>query len=201
MVKSAQLRALRALIVACAWPGSDRCTSNGRNAAFAGTCDPDPEVGRAVRALASSLTGGGLYDKWQGDAAPSRDELVQLALFEGDPDRCASPAALQFLPLSMPPGFAKAAPDRRGQSRGQPCDPAGERFRQYGQIDVWSSPLATLARGGGDCEDYAIAKYVALRLAGIAPEDCEIVVMHDTIHGEDHAVAGRSARWPLADAG
>ena len=51
------------------------------------------------------------------------------------------------------------------------------------------SPLATLARGGGDCEDYAIAKFVALRRAGLAPEDLRIVVLRDTIHGEDHAVA------------
>ena len=60
---------------------------------------------------------------------------------------------------------------------------------QYGQIDVWSSPLVTFAHGAGDCEDYAIAKFVALRLAGIAADDLRIVIMHDTIRGEDHAVA------------
>ena len=60
---------------------------------------------------------------------------------------------------------------------------------QYGEIDVWSSPLVTFAHGAGDCEDYAIAKFVALRLAGISPDDLRIVVMRDTIRGEDHAVA------------
>jgi predicted transglutaminase-like cysteine proteinase len=60
---------------------------------------------------------------------------------------------------------------------------------QYGQVDVWSSPLVTFATGAGDCEDYAIAKFVALRLAGVSPDDLRIVVMRDTIHGEDHAVA------------
>ena len=60
---------------------------------------------------------------------------------------------------------------------------------QYGQIDVWTSPLATLGRGAGDCEDYAIAKFVALRRAGIAADDLRIVIMRDTIRGEDHAVA------------
>ncbi|HEX9469703.1 MAG TPA: transglutaminase-like cysteine peptidase, partial [Bradyrhizobium sp.] len=39
------------------------------------------------------------------------------------------------------------------------------------------------------CEDYAIAKFVALRQAGIAPDDLRIVIMRDTIRGEDHAVA------------
>ena len=60
---------------------------------------------------------------------------------------------------------------------------------QYGEIDVWSSPLLTFTTGSGDCEDYAIAKFVALHQAGIPPEDLRIVIMHDTIRGEDHAVA------------
>src|SRR5580658_3713706 len=38
-------------------------------------------------------------------------------------------------------------------------------------------------------EDYAIAKIVALRLAGFAPDDLRIVVVHDTASGEGHAVA------------
>ena len=72
---------------------------------------------------------------------------------------------------------------------------------QHGQIDVWTSPLATLARGGGDCEDYAIAKFVALRRAGLAPDDLRIVVLRDTIHGEDHAVAAArlDGRWLTLD--
>ncbi|MBV8791894.1 MAG: transglutaminase-like cysteine peptidase, partial [Pseudolabrys sp.] len=31
---------------------------------------------------------------------------------------------------------------------------------QYGVIELWASPLTTFASGAGDCEDYAIAKYV-----------------------------------------
>ena len=55
--------------------------------------------------------------------------------------------------------------------------------------------------GGGDCEDYAIAKFVALRRAGIAPDDLRIVVLHDTIHGENHAVAAArlDGRWLMLD--
>jgi hypothetical protein len=34
-----------------------------------------------------------------------------------------------------------------------------------------------------------IAKYTALRLAGVAADDLRIVIMHDTLNGEDHAVA------------
>ena len=34
-------------------------------------------------------------------------------------------------------------------------------WAQYGVEDFWSAPLATLSAGAGDCEDYAIVKYVA----------------------------------------
>lgn len=36
------------------------------------------------------------------------------------------------------------------------------------QEDYWATPLETLGRGAGDCEDYTIAKYVTLRELGVA---------------------------------
>ena len=39
---------------------------------------------------------------------------------------------------------------------------------QWGVPDRWSAPLDTFTTGRGDCEDYAIAKYVALTEAGVA---------------------------------
>ena len=35
------------------------------------------------------------------------------------------------------------------------------------QSDYWATPLETIGQGRGDCEDFAIIKYVALREAGI----------------------------------
>ena len=37
----------------------------------------------------------------------------------------------------------------------------------WGQADYWASPLEALAKGRGDCEDYAIAKYFSLVAAGM----------------------------------
>lgn len=37
----------------------------------------------------------------------------------------------------------------------------------WGQVDYWASPLETLSRGAGDCEDFAIAKYFTLISAGV----------------------------------
>jgi len=35
------------------------------------------------------------------------------------------------------------------------------------QTDYWATPLETMGQGRGDCEDFAIAKYYSLRLAGV----------------------------------
>jgi predicted transglutaminase-like cysteine proteinase len=37
----------------------------------------------------------------------------------------------------------------------------------WGQPDYWATPLETLSRGQGDCEDFAIVKYVTLKLLGV----------------------------------
>lgn len=44
-----------------------------------------------------------------------------------------------------------------------------------GQIDRWDSPVELLARGAGDCEDYAIAKYFSLIAAGVPPARLRMV--------------------------
>ncbi len=57
----------------------------------------------------------------------------------------------------------------------------------YGVKDYWASPLEFLDRSG-DCEDYAIFKYVSLRALGVPDEEMRIVVLRDTARGIDHAV-------------
>src|SRR3954470_4469923 len=186
---SVYARAWRAGIIACGLAGFGPVDLRAETPEPSA---PPPEQRSAEPfGLATSfLPSGGLRDKWLGVQRRLDDEMVQLALCEGDRDGCVSPAALKFLDI------VDSARLREGRARlGEINRAVNLAIRpvsdlaQYGQIDVWSSPLATLARGGGDCEDYAIAKYVALRLAGVAPDDLRIVVMHDTIHGEDHAVA------------
>lgn len=72
---------------------------------------------------------------------------------------------------------------------------------QHGAMDLWTAPLATLAAGRGDCEDYAILKYQVLREAGTPAADLKIVLLRDTATREDHAVlAARSGeRWYILD--
>ena len=42
------------------------------------------------------------------------------------------------------------------------------------QTDYWATPLETLGRGEGDCEDYSIGKYVTLGLLGVPIEKLRI---------------------------
>ena len=45
----------------------------------------------------------------------------------------------------------------------------------WGVDDRWASPLEALAKGRGDCEDYAVAKYASLLAAGVAPPRLRLV--------------------------
>jgi predicted transglutaminase-like cysteine proteinase len=51
--------------------------------------------------------------------------------------------------------------------------------------------------GTADCEDYAIAKYVALREAGVTDDDLRLMIVHDRQGRQDPAiVAARvDGRW------
>jgi len=140
--------------------------------------------------FASPLYQGGVLEKWRRVERKLDDERVQLALCDGDRERCISPAALRFLAI-VDDARAREGRARLGEiNRGinLAIRPMSDEA-QYGEIDVWSTPLVTFAHGAGDCEDYAIAKFVALRMAGISPDDLRLVIMHDIVHREDHAVA------------
>ena len=64
-----------------------------------------------------------------------------------------------------------------------------------------NSPLATLTKHSGDCEDYAILKFAALLEAGVSSEDLRVVVVHDTARSEDHGVVAvrHEGEWLILD--
>lgn len=57
----------------------------------------------------------------------------------------------------------------------------------YGASDWWATPQEFL-KISGDCEDYAIIKYFALRELGFSKDELRIVVVKDRIRGIAHAV-------------
>lgn len=150
---------------------------------------------------AAPIYSGGVRIKWDGVARKLDDERVQLALCDGDRANCVSEAALKLLAI------VDSGRQRDGRARIGEINRAinlsiraMDDFAQYGEADVWTSPLVTFAHGAGDCEDYAIAKYVALRMAGLAAEDLRILVLVD-FRGEGHAVAAArlDGHWLILD--
>lgn len=57
----------------------------------------------------------------------------------------------------------------------------------YGVSDYWATPEEFL-KLSGDCEDYSITKYYALRKLGFAVDDMRIVLLRDNIRGVSHAI-------------
>lgn len=54
----------------------------------------------------------------------------------------------------------------------------------HGIEDFWATPLELIGQGVGDCEDYAIAKYITLRLAGVESSKLRLIYVRARIGGE-----------------
>jgi predicted transglutaminase-like cysteine proteinase len=72
---------------------------------------------------------------------------------------------------------------------------------QWGMADHWSPPFETLQTHRGDCEDYAIVKYVALLQAGLSHDDVKIVILRNLMPKDDHAVVAArvDGQWLILD--
>lgn len=57
----------------------------------------------------------------------------------------------------------------------------------WGKTDYWATPAEFLKRGG-DCEDFAITKYTALRALGVPESRLRIAIVQDEIKNIPHAV-------------
>jgi predicted transglutaminase-like cysteine proteinase len=78
--------------------------------------------------------------------------------------------------------------------------PYVEDQRQFGVGDLWQTPFA-FWENGGDCEDYAIAKYMALRVLGFSDAQLRLTIMTRQSDREVHAVllVAIGTEWYAAD--
>lgn len=63
----------------------------------------------------------------------------------------------------------------------------------WGQNDYWATPLEFIGRAAGDCEDFAIAKYVTLLQLGVPNERLRLIYVRARTAGaktEAHMVLG-----------
>jgi predicted transglutaminase-like cysteine proteinase len=58
----------------------------------------------------------------------------------------------------------------------------------WGRSDHWATPMETLGRGAGDCEDFAIVKYYTLLLLGIPDEKLRLVYVQARLGGVNSSI-------------
>jgi predicted transglutaminase-like cysteine proteinase len=120
------------------------------------------------------------FAKWNGMLARFREQMAQTAACES----CAAAewralvARVSVLPFRAKLEAVNAAINRY---------PYVASMRNWGESNRWETPLELL-RNGGQCQDYAIAKYLALRAAGVPAHQLRLVVLRDMRLGVDHAV-------------
>lgn len=144
---------------------------------------------------------GMLWRKWRNIETEMASDKLALDRCRTDAETCP-PHAAQFLRL------VNAVTLKSGRAKFEEANRAVNMairyvsdFTQHREPDRWSAPLATFGSGKGDCEDYAIAKYVALREAGVARENLQLVLVRDRAVRQDHAVlaARHEDRWLILD--
>jgi predicted transglutaminase-like cysteine proteinase len=62
-----------------------------------------------------------------------------------------------------------------------------EDIDNYGKTDYWATPVEFLTRGG-DCEDFAIAKYASFRALGFSADQLRVAIVQDKVKNIPHAV-------------
>jgi predicted transglutaminase-like cysteine proteinase len=150
----------------------------------------------------AQLTNGALVEKWTAAKLELQIDIDIIAACRAGPDACESAAAKSIIAI------VEQAEKREGRAR------IGEINRavnlaitatsdkiQYGVEDKWASPLTTFTSGRGDCEDYALAKYAALRAAGFRESDLRLVIVRLPRAQIDHAVLSvrHDGRWLILD--
>jgi len=146
-----------------------------------------PGLGQAARPQATSgRVSSAAFPKW---AAAMRRELARRV---ARGRRCAAaggadcdPPAWRLVPStagSADPLLLIEQVNRRVNEARYRSDSSA-----WGEEDYWAAPDELFARGG-DCEDYAIAKYYALKSLGVPIEAMRIVVLNDRRRKVAHAV-------------
>ncbi len=59
--------------------------------------------------------------------------------------------------------------------------------KNWGKSDYWETPIEFM-KYGGDCEDFAIAKYVALRALGVPESRMRVAIVQDLKKNMPHAI-------------
>jgi predicted transglutaminase-like cysteine proteinase len=160
-----------------------------------------PRAGEPFGLAAIPVDDGEVLTKWRGVESGIRADNEILARCGDSNEHC--PAAAQSFLAIVAQGRALSGRARIGvinRAINLAIQPMSD-LAQWGVPDRWSAPLETFGTGRGDCEDYAIAKYVALTAAGVAVPNVKLVIVRNTTADEDHAVVAvrLDGNWIMLD--
>lgn len=65
----------------------------------------------------------------------------------------------------------------------------GDDSEIWGQNDYWATPLESMKLGRADCEDYAIAKYMTLKLLGVPSNKLRLIYVRAKIGGANSPIS------------
>jgi predicted transglutaminase-like cysteine proteinase len=162
---------------------------------------PSPPVSQPFGLAVTPVSFGNILSKWSGVETGIRADAETLDRCRRDAQHCPR-AARNFLAI-VTQGQAQSGRARIGvinRAVNMAIEPMSD-MAQWGVPDRWSPPLETFTTGRGDCEDYAIAKYVALMAAGVPAPDVKLIVVRNTAADEDHAVVAvrDGGEWIMLD--
>jgi predicted transglutaminase-like cysteine proteinase len=139
-------------------------------------------------------------DAFEGIAAIWRDELARIAMDQQAVDACAGDPLLDCSAALKLIAIVEEARSHHGRAL------LGHINRAVNLLlrptpGAWLSPLDVLRLGDGDCKGYALAKYFALRQAGVEPDRLRLVIVHNKRRAEDHMVVAAydTGRWLILD--
>jgi predicted transglutaminase-like cysteine proteinase len=165
---------------------------------FAAQADTAEPFGLATAAAPESP----LSETWAQLQAQIEAEQPIIAQCRADPLACRSAPAAEFIAIVAEgagyDGLARIGHINRAANLAIRALASDARDAVAAQ---WTSPLATLAAGAGDCKQFAVLKYAALEDAGLAPNDLRIVILQQRARPESHAVVAvrEEGRWLILD--
>jgi predicted transglutaminase-like cysteine proteinase len=126
------------------------------------------------------------FYKWHGVMERfAAEERRAAACPRGPAELCRSEAEWQALVQSLQGLDLRAKIDAANAALNR--HPYVASAANWHESNYWETPFEFLSRGG-QCQDYAVTKYLLLRAAGVPAEQLRVVVLRDTRLGLDHAV-------------
>jgi len=149
---------------------------------------------------------GLLSVKWHRLEAEITNEIPALGRCRADSAKC-NPAEARFVAMIKDAdGLSRRGKLQLVNDRVNAAIRYTDDWTQWHEADVWSAPLdgdhtGSYDTGRGDCEDYAIAKYVALRQIGVPESDLRVLLVKDQAVHLDHAVLAvrDDGHWVILD--